>query len=209
MKYLLLLYFLSVISYVTAQNTYRINYNHVKYFADSSSKNGVRVSNWSSRLVYNDSLSFYYMLPNGTKKDKFKKAAVIGDQLIHHGFIYNVNTKEAFNEIAWPAGNNFLAKCYPKQFNWVYSNNTKTILGHTCKLAYSVSAINDTTMVWYSEVLGKGMGPADIIGLPGIALEVFDQQNSSHYVAQKIELTSVTLVFPRNVEIKYPPQKPQ
>jgi GLPGLI family protein len=209
MKYLLLLCFLYFTNDIKAQNTYRINYSHVKYFADSSSKNALRESKWSARLVYNDSISFYYMLPRGTKKDKLEKKPVIGDKLVHHGLIFNSKTKEAFNEIAWPADNNFLAKSYPKQFNWIFSNDTKTILGHTCKLAYSVGAINDTTLAWYSDELGKGLGPADFLGLPGVALEVFDQQNSSHYVAEKIELTSVTLVFPRNVEIKYPPQKPQ
>ena len=209
MKYLLLVCFLYFGNNIKAQNTYRINYKNVKYFADSTSRNGVRDSKFSARLVYNDSISFYYMLPNGSKKDKFEKRQVIGDKLIHHGFIFNARTKEAFNEIAWPKGNNFLAKSLPRQFNWVFSTNTKSILGHICTLAYSVNATNDTSMVWYSAELGKGFGPYDFVGLPGIALEIFDQQNDSHYVAEKIELTSVTSVFPKNVEIKYPLRKPQ
>lgn len=209
MKYLLLLCFLYFGNNIKAQNTYRINYRNVKYFADSTSRNGVRDSKFSARLFYNDSISFYYMLPNGSKKDKFEKRPVIGDKLIHHGLLFNSRTKEMFNEVAWPKDNNFLAKNSPRQFNWIFSNNTKSILGHTCTLAYSVNEVNDTTMVWYSDELGKGFGPYDFFGLPGITLEVFDQQNDSHYVAEKIELSSITLVFPRNVEIKYPPQKPK
>lgn len=209
MKYLLLVCFLYFDNDIKAQNNYRINYSNVKYFADPTSKNGVSDSKFNARLVYNDSISFYYMLPSGSKKDKFEKKSVIGDKLIHHGLLFNVRTKEAFNEIAWPKGNNFLTKSSPRQFNWVFSNNTKSILGHICTLAYSVNAANDTSMVWYSDELGKGFGPYDFFGLPGIVLEVLDQQNDSHYVAEKIELTSVTLVFPRNVEIKYPLPKPQ
>ncbi|MGG9963771.1 GLPGLI family protein [Ferruginibacter sp. SUN106] len=209
MKYLLLVCFLYCSNNTKAQNTYRINYSHVKYFADSLKRNGVTDFKWSARLVYNDSISFYYILPDGSKKDKFEKKPVIGDKLIHHGLLFNARTKEAFNEVAWPKNNNFLVKSSPRQFSWVFSNNTKNILGHICTLAYSVNANNDTSMVWHTDELGKGFGPYDFFGLPGIALEVFDQQNDSHYIAEKIELTSVTLVFPKNAAIKYPPQKPQ
>jgi hypothetical protein len=36
--------------------------------------------------------------------------------------------------------------------------------------------------------------------VPGIVLEAFDQVSGAHFVAEKIELTSVTLVLPQNVE---------
>jgi GLPGLI family protein len=200
MKYLLLLCFLYFDNDIKAQNTYRINYSHVKYFADSSTKKGVSDFKWSARLVYNDSISFYYMIPNGSKKDKFKNYPVIGDKLIHHGLIYNSRTNEMLNEVAWPKGRYFVIVDSPRHFNWEFKNQTKNILSYACSLAYSVNETNDTTMVWYDPELDKGFGPTIFFGLPGLVLEVFDQQNSSHYMAEKIELTSLTLVLPQNVE---------
>ena len=200
MKILLLIISFGVVTYVSAQNTYRVNYSHVKYFADSSSKNGVSDFKWRGRLIFNDSLSFYYLVPNYSKKDKFKNSPVMGDKLIHHGLIYNSRTNEMLHEVAWPEGSYFVIVDTPSHFNWVFKNQTKNILSYICSLAYSVNETNDTTMVWYTPELNKGFGPAIFFGLPGLVLEVFDQYNSSHYVAEKLELTSVTLMLPQKVE---------
>lgn len=206
MKYLLLLCFLCFDNDIKAQNTYRVNYSHVKYFTDSSTKNGVSDFKWSGRLIFNDSLSFYYMIPNNSKKDKFKNSSVMGDKLIHHGLIYNSRTNEMLNEVAWPEDKCFVVVDTPWHFNWVFKSQTKNILDYTCLLAYSVNETNDTTMVWYTPELNKGFGPAIFFGLPGLVLEVFDQNNSSHYVVEKIELTSVILMLPQNIE-KIPADK--
>jgi GLPGLI family protein len=140
------------------------------------------------------------MIPNDRKKDKFENSIVMGDKLIHHGLIYNSRTNEILNEVAWPKDKYFVIVDTPWHFNWVFKSQTKNILNYTCSLAYSVNETNDTTMVWYTPDLNKGFGPTIFFGLPGLVLEVFDQYNSSHYLAEKIELTSVTLMLPQNVE---------
>ncbi len=123
MKYLLLLCFLYFDNDIKAQNTYRVNYSHVKYFADSSSKKGVTDFKWRGRLIFNDSLSFYYMIPNNSKKDKFRNYPVMGDKLIHHGLIYNSRTNETLNEVAWPQGRYFVIVDTPRHFNWVFKTS--------------------------------------------------------------------------------------
>lgn len=212
MKYLALLLLLYCAT-THAQNTYRISFIQEKYFADESEKSGVRNFTFEGRLIFNDSISFYYMIPNGSKKDKMEKLSVIGDKLIHHGLMYNSVNKEVLHEVAWPEDKYFVIVDSPKRYNWIFSDNEKNILGHTCKLAYSVNNSNDTTMVWYATELKKAFGPAVFFGVPGVVLEVFDQSYTSHFVAKKIELTSLTLVLPQNVERvtadKYKLQKQQ
>lgn len=183
-----------------AQNTYRISYIQEKSFADESQKRGFHNVKFKGRLIFNDSISFYYMIPNGSKKDKMEKLPVIGDKLIHHGLIYNSANKEVLHEVAWPEGKYFVIVDSPRRYSWTFSDNKKTILEHKCKLAYSVNQTNDTTMVWYSEEIKNAYGPAVFFGVPGLVLEVFDQSYASHFTAEKIELTSLTLMLPQNVE---------
>lgn len=183
-----------------AQNTYRISYVQESYFADESKKSGVRSVKSEGGLVFNDSLSFYYLPFTDRKKDSLEKLSLIGDKLLHHGMMYNLRSREILEEVAWPQGKYFVIVDSPKHYSWVLSDNEKNILGYKCKLAYSVNNSNDTITVWYAAELKKAFGPSIYFGVPGLVLEVFDQLYATHFVATKAAPVSLTLMLPQNVE---------
>lgn len=153
MKYLLLLCFLYFEYDIKAQNTYSINYRQTIY-----KENG---NNYKSktRLIYNDSLSFFYFIPSQEKKDKLAKLTILGDKLIHHGVMFNKKKNEIFEEVTFPENSYFVIVDSPKRENWVLTDQSKNILGYACKLAYRIDEGNDTTMVWYTGRIGTGFGP--------------------------------------------------
>lgn len=199
-------YFLFICAFyvgdLRAQKTYSINYSQ---FGKSNILINGQYQNYEgkSRLMYNDTLSFYYPIDS---KDPFRNATVLGDKLTHHGLMYNRNTNEMFDEVAWPEKNYFVIVDTPRSYNWIFNKERKDILGYNCNLAYSISQSNDTTLVWYTGELGSIFGPSVYFGLPGIVLEVFEQQYGRHFLATKVESASVTLVLPKDVK-KIPMEK--
>lgn len=207
MRYLLLLclfYFGNVKGQGT---TYSINYLQT---IDEADGNKFKTK---ARLVYNDSLSFFYFIPTREKKDKLAKLTVLGDKLIHHGVMYDKQKNEMLEEVTFPENSYFVLVDSPKRYNWVFTQQSKSILGYACKLAYTIDENKDTIKVWYTGGIGTDFGPIYYWGLPGIVLEALDQRFYSRIVAEKIELTSLTLMLPQNVERvpaeKYRYQKPR
>jgi GLPGLI family protein len=197
MKYLLFICAFCI-NQVKAQKTYSIQYSQSGQ-SNVSINGQYQKYELISRLVYNDTLSFWYpaLLYN---KDKFRDNSVLGDKLIHHGVMYNRNNNEVLGEVVLSKRKYFFIVDTPRLYNWVFNRQQKEILGYHCNLAYSVSETNDTALVWYTGELGSVFGPLFYFGLPGIVLEVFDQQNGRHYLATKVERVSVTLVLPGNVK---------
>lgn len=197
MKYLLLI-FAFYINNLKAQKVYSIEFS--QFVQSNITINGQHYQiEMKSRLVYNDTMSFYYLIPQG-KKDKLKKEKILGDKLIHHGMIYNRNTDELLLEVAWPKDKYFIIVDSSKPFNWSFKKDSKRILGYNCSLAFTVNEKNDSTLVWYASALGSLYGPSAFCGLPGIVLEVYEQQFGRHFLATKIETATVTLMLPVNVK---------
>ncbi len=197
MKYLLFICAFHTVE-LRAQKTYSIHYSQ---FGQSNVSINGQYQNYEakSRLLYNDSLSFWYPIFINSK-DKFSNAKVLGDKLVHHALMYSRNNDEQLGEVVLSKKKYFVIVGAPKSYNWVFNKERKEILGYNCNLAYSVSEANDTTLVWYTGELGTVFGPLVYFGLPGIVLEVFDQQSGRHFLATKIEQVSVTLVLPKNVK---------
>lgn len=187
-----------------AQKTYSIHYSQ---FGQSNVSINGQYQNYEvkSRLLYNDTLSFWYPILMYSK-DKFGNATVLGDKLVHHGLMYSRNDDEVLEEVVQSKKKYFFVVSAAKSYNWVFNKEKKEILGYNCNLAYSVNEANDTTLVWYTVELGSVFGPLIYFGLPGIVLEVFDQPSGRHFLATKIEQVSVTLVLPKNVK-KIPKEK--
>ena len=154
-------------------------------------------------LVYNDTLSFFYIKPK--YGDKFKNARVLGDKLDNHALMYNKNTDELWHEVDLGRKKHYVIVDTPNYFKWAYTYETKKILGYNCNVAFTVSPANDTIVLWYTSQLGSYFGPMRYFGVPGIVLEAFDPEFNNHLVATKVEESSAILVLP-NVE-KIPMKK--
>jgi GLPGLI family protein len=75
------------------------------------------------------------------------------------------------------SGEIYLLKDTYEDFSWVITNETKTILGYECKKATGKNDRNQDLVAWFTESIKVPSGPAWFNGLPGMILEV-DQDNA-------------------------------
>lgn len=192
MRYLLLL-LVFFCDDAAAQKNYRIEYLMLGKL-DFTINGQPQQSNNRFVLLYNDTLSFFYVKPQ--YGDKFKKAKVLGNKLDHHAIMYNKNTDELLYEVALSRKKYYAVIDTPNYFKWSYTSEIKNILGYNCNAAYTVSPENDTIVLWYTNQLGNYFGPMRYFGVPGIVLEALDPAYKNHLLAAKVEESSTILVQP-------------
>ena len=167
------------------------------------------------RLVFNDSMSGYYAV-YGPKQDPLKKSGEYGNIIYKgHAAIYNKNTNLFYGSYHGhykTRNKKYIVYYPPREREWTYSEGSKKILGYDCKKAYWVNEyfimnndrqiwFSDSTVAWYAEELKLPFGPSGYIGLPGVVLEVTDQQHRSfnlHLMAIKIEKDSFSINLPKD-----------
>ncbi len=160
-------------------------------------------SNFKERLVFRDTLSFCYGIKDDADQMK-KKDTLYGEKLIHHGIIYNSNSRVYFSEVAWPAGaKKYLIFGKPAEDIWTFGTETKTILGYECRSALHVDKNNDSVLVWFTPSIPNPFGPNMYFGFSGLVLEVFDQRGGRglHIIATKIESGPYRVVMPAKGEL--------
>ncbi len=146
-----------------------------------------------SRLVFDDTASFFYNLSQEIRRDPFKERKIYGLKLDNHSWYY----KPGKNVLAEghhlkTAGKHFLVLDTALRFNWVLLSDTKIIEGYTCFASLSVNNKNDSTLAYYTRDIPLHFGPAWYVGLPGLILEVYDQERGWHVKARKIEKKNIT-----------------
>ncbi len=195
MKVLLLNIFCFFLTGVSdAQKTYSIYYTRIN--ETDFSINGEKVTHkTNARLVFNDSVSFFYFI-SPDKKDKLKNEKVLGDKLVHHGLIYNRNKNELLSEVTWPKKDYYVIKTQQPDFNWVYTKETKNLLGYKCNQAITTNSNGDSIRVWYTNQINNIFGPLHYFGLPGVILEVFGHTKNSLLTVKSIDVIQAILVLP-------------
>lgn len=93
-----------------------------------------------SRLVFDDTASFFYNLSQEIRRDPFKERKIYGLKLDNHSWYY----KPGKNVLAEghhlkTAGKHFLVLDTALRFNWVLLSDTKIIEGYTCFASLSVN----------------------------------------------------------------------
>ena len=76
--------------------------------------------------------------------------------------------------------NQFLYKEVLNDFQWVFSEETKTYKGYTCKRA-STNWKGRSYVVWYTEEIPIAEVPYKFSGLPGLIVEISDTNNDYHF----------------------------
>jgi GLPGLI family protein len=147
-----------------------------------------------ARMVFNDSFALVYCYTGSLNKHLPKKQ--VGDKLIHHAIFYNFITNEKLKEVNWPVGQKYLVRDTVEVLNWQFFNNKKKILSKTCAMALSVNQVNDSILVWYTKDLLFQKGPLFYDHIPGVVLEVFDQELNEHIIATKIVDRRIALLAP-------------
>jgi GLPGLI family protein len=77
----------------------------------------------------------------------------------------------------------------PIKFDWEISNETKMIGKNNCKKA-TTSFRGRKYTAWFAESIPINKGPWKFYGLPGLIIEVYDDENVLHITASKIGINS-------------------
>ncbi|HEX8334733.1 MAG TPA: GLPGLI family protein [Segetibacter sp.] len=144
-----------------------------------------------SMLVFNDTLSFYNHITDNIGLNKSK---TFGKRLVHHSLMYNSNKKILYNVVAY---NGRFLIADDRVTTWTLLKEVKYVLGYKCFAAIRTNTNNDTIKAWYTPELNRSFGPTTYTHLPGVILEVQDQQYNWHIIAVKAQKTNHTLIFPK------------
>lgn len=125
-------------------------------------------------------------------------AGVAGD------FYTNIQEKEVLNQLKY-LNKNWLISHKIKDLKWKITEETKTILGYSCKKAIvefdPIMSIGGEITAWFTPDIPFQFGPTTFVGLPGMILQV-DQGNYTFY-ATDIKLDE------EFIKIEKPKGKPQ
>jgi len=106
---------------------------------------------------------------------------------------YNLFSNQKFLYYMFSLGNHLLIS--KKPFEWIITDETKTIQNFTCYKAYFIETIDlgdevktNTHTVWFTPDLPFSYGPGNYYGLPGVILEANNMGGKYTYGASKIEL---------------------
>jgi len=89
-------------------------------------------------------------------------------------------------------GKKYLIEDSVKITPWKFGNETKTILGYTCKQAYyEDEARKQTVVAWYTDGIRPALGPEGFASLPGTVLEVDINEGERVIRALKVDKRSL------------------
>ena len=140
------------------------------------------------RFIYNDSFSFCYY--KSDYDSKLEKTNIFSKKLIHHALFTDKKKMISYHEVNFGGQKGYFVDTISTSV-WRLYPGTKNIMGYVCKGALNVSPNNDSTLVWYNEGLGNGIGHITLtlhlkfnLGTP---LEIFEKKNNIHLVAIRID----------------------
>lgn len=168
---------------------------------------GFRFSNHTPVLYehfyQNDSIGFSYH-SNSHVKDPYRKNKehLIGKKIIHHGSSYLFYDQLQYEHVNNP---NIDMKCLVKdslkKLNWTFYDQTKIIHDQTCYLAIHVTEKSDTVLAWFTTKMPFKNNVRGYQGLPGLAMEIYDQRINMHYLVKEIKEIDGALMLPENCRI--------
>jgi len=146
-------------------------------------------------LLFNDSISVYKVVPKDEAPDPFETqggARVImkfggpGDE----GILYkNYSTGRQLEE-ATLEEKRYIITDSIKTLPWKLSDETATLLGHSCKKATATNSRGNKLAAWYSEDIPVPVGPDKFSGLPGAVLKLDMDSAGVVFTATQIQATA-------------------
>ena len=139
------------------------------------------------KLIIQNNLSVYTEIE---KVDNTQKSSGVNIQVIgsKEQNFKDIDTKQFFKS-ANLGNKQITVKDDLKNYNWIVSRDTKTILGYEAKKAIGEYK-NKKIIAWFTTSIPYKTGPADYWGLPGLILEIEEDANLS----DKIEAKKVTRI---------------
>lgn len=86
-------------------------------------------------------------------------------------------------------------------FKWTIKNEKKSIIGYNCEKAVTTYK-GRSYVAWYASDIPISNGPYSFNGLPGLILELYDDENNFHFTAVALD-AKIQNIYIRNEESIY------
>jgi GLPGLI family protein len=143
-------------------------------------------------LFYNDTSAYYIQIPDKNRKTSFDNGGQINTVLLADTLnrLYINLTKS----ISYSVNNNKLHKgIYGDSIynmTWTLTNETKIIDSIICEKATGYFR-GRKYIAWYASKIAIPFGPYKFGGLPGLIVELYDEDKIDHYILRKAEYSSM------------------
>ena len=148
-----------------------------------------------SRYVYNDSFAFFYFYRNN---DPVAQATVFPQEkriLGHTKFTDKIRGGTYYR------GYKSLFIDSLKTEIWQPTGISKTIMNIPCDGYLRIVNGGDSILAYVSAGMGDGKGLLYYDGIPGVALEIYDQATGYHIIANSIQKTACSFLLPDTTNI--------
>ena len=144
-------------------------------------------------ILFRDSITVYRAMPKEEGPDPFEtntgggvhinlKFGGPGDD----GIVYrNYNSSRVLEE-ASIADKKYIITDSLRQLPWKLTDDTVTILGHSCKKATTTTPRGGKVLAWYANDIPMPVGPDQFFGLPGAILKVDIDDATVVFIAKEI-----------------------
>lgn len=179
-------FFLIAIFFCNAAPSFSQKEFSVIYQADNSSKTTLL-------LAINDSVSFGTVIGSNGKTYKYKLP--LGSGFASHNTFVNLAESKRLWQSEPFGRKKFLVEDTVKRLEWKTAEGQKIILGFTCKKAASQDG-DIIWIAWYTEELAVPFGPNGITGLPGLILELTNNNHHITYTAIQLKKDAPEIIEP-------------
>ncbi len=145
-------------------------------------------------LLFSDSISVYKTVKEEVSPDPFDNNGGGGPRMMirigpgENGIIYNNFATKQIAEQTEFADKNYIIDDTIKSQPWKLTDETKTILGHSCKKALMKTFNGNDVTAWYAQDIAVPAGPENFSGLPGTVLGI--DMNNGEIVFTAIAIKS-------------------
>ncbi len=192
-KFLFLLIHLSIANYTVGQFTTAKNLLYYeKQFNYGWNTGSTNVISSTCYLFYNDSAAYYMQVPDKNRRTTFDNSGqtntvILADTInrfyidLDNSIAYSVNKDKIHKGIYGDSVYNM---------NWTLANETKMIDSVICEKAVCYFR-GRKYIAWYASNIAIPLGPYKFGGLPGLIVELYDEDKIDHYLLRKTEHSNI------------------
>jgi GLPGLI family protein len=144
-------------------------------------------------LSFNDSISVYRATPKDEAPDPFEPSGG-GNRIVMRfggpgddGVLYENHTSGRLLEESTLEEKKYLVSDTVGNLSWKLSEETASVLGHSCKKATATSMRGSKLVAWYSGDIPAPVGPEKFGGLPGAILRLDADSGGIVFSATRID----------------------
>lgn len=178
--------------------TYSVSFPYVEHNEETSSVNDLtkkifeQIDNIELMLIFNTNEALFSVINKTTNDSEIDYFVRSAKKIVCKGTYYT-NIKEDIKIISKKfIGDRFLVQLEPNKIKWNITNDTKKIQNHICIKATAIIEKDDINTkdrlitAWFTKDINLPFGPKTFSGLPGIILEL--KENNINYIATSLKI---------------------